>query len=62
MNFIQFLTGKNYHNVYEKVRIPIKMRDRADNTDLVYVEDWFRRLGLTKIVEKIEEAIRLGTH
>jgi len=57
--FIEFLTGKNYHNIYEKVRSPLKSRDRADTTDLVYLKDQFTRVGLTELVRIIENAINM---
>lgn len=57
--FIEFLTGKNYDNVYKRVLSPLKSRDQADNADLIYIKDWFRRLGLTALVEKIESAIKM---
>ena len=56
--FIQMLTGKNYDNIYKRTKNPIK--DPSERTsakyqsDIQFVKDCFRNLGLVGIVRKIE--------
>ena len=49
--FIEFLTNKSYHNIYEKVRSPLKLSDRALKKDLNFVKDYFVKLGLEDVVK-----------
>ena len=56
--FIQMLTGKNYDNIYKRTKNPLK--DPSERTsakyqsDIQFVKDCFRNLGLVGIVRKIE--------
>lgn len=56
--FIQMLTGKSYENIYKKMKNPIK--DPSERTSKIYqndtyfVIDCFRKLGLNKIAETIQ--------
>ncbi len=56
--FIHLLTGKNYDNIYKLTKNPVK--DPAERTskkyqsDIQFVKESFRKLGLNKIAHKIE--------
>ena len=56
--FIQMLTGKNYDNIYKKVKNPLK--DPSEKTGKKYQDDihflieTFRNLGLNKVAQTIE--------
>src|SRR5690349_24785285 len=54
--FIEFLTGKNYDNIYKAVRSPLaskKSNFRAE--DLQFIRLFFEDLGLGEIVKMIYE-------
>lgn len=59
--FIEFLTGKNYKNIYTRVCNPLGSRDKELNQDLRYVRDFFEKLGLTEIVKMINNEINSGS-
>lgn len=52
---IEFLTGKNYRNIYDCVRQPLKLSDKEAEKDLKYIKPYFEKLGLTRIAEMIEK-------
>lgn len=56
--FIEFLTGKNYDNIYKTLSKPFKGLDtknpKAILKDLEYVSSHFEKLGLQSIVTKIK--------
>jgi hypothetical protein len=55
--FIQFLTGKNYDNIYKRVQSPLNGNDRYINEDLKYVRGYFDRLGMKEIVKMISNEL-----
>jgi transcription initiation factor TFIIIB Brf1 subunit/transcription initiation factor TFIIB len=55
--FIQFLTGKNFDNIYKKLQSPFKLNDKYLKEDLRYVKDYFERLGMQEIVKMINNEI-----
>jgi hypothetical protein len=55
--FIEFLTGKNYKNIYKRVCNPLGSRDKELNEDLRFIRDFFEKLGLTEIVKMINNEI-----
>jgi len=55
--FIQFLTGKNFDNIYKKLQSPFKLNDKSLREDLRFVRDYFERLGLFEIVKMINNEI-----
>lgn len=52
---IEFLTGKNYRNIYDCVRQPLKLSDKEAAKDLKYIKPYFEKLGLTQITKMIDE-------
>ena len=59
--FIEFLTGKNYKNIYKRVCNPLGSRDKELNEDLRFVRSFFEKLGLTEIVKMINNEINSGS-
>jgi hypothetical protein len=59
--FIEFLTSKNYKNIYKKVCNPLGSRDKELNEDLRFVRSFFEKLGLTEIVRMINNEISSGS-
>jgi len=61
--FVQFLTGKNYDNIYKVICKPLKInadekRTSAENAlkkDLEYIKAQFFKLGLTQINDLIDK-------
>ncbi|MFT3754043.1 MAG: hypothetical protein QM800_14590 [Paludibacter sp.] len=55
--FIEFLTGKNYNNIYKALSNPFKGLDRKNPknflNDMEYISSHFEKLGLQSIVQKI---------
>ena len=60
--FIEFLTGKNYKNIYIALSEPFRGFNNKNNkrilNDLEYIKTHFSKLGLQSIVEKIESDSR----
>ncbi len=60
--FIEFLTGKNYNNIYKALSNPFKGLDRKNPksflNDMEYVSNHFEKLGLQSIVQKINADAR----
>ena len=55
--FIQFLTGKNYDNIYKRVQSPLNGNDRHISEDLKYVRGYFERLGMKEVVKMISNEL-----
>lgn len=55
--FIEFLTSKNYKNIYKRVCNPLGSRDKELNEDLRFVRAFFEKLGLSEIVRMINNEI-----
>lgn len=55
---IEFLTGKNYRNIYDRVRDPLKPNDKEAEKDLKYIKPYFEKLGLSSVIELIEEELK----
>jgi hypothetical protein len=55
--FIEFLTGKNYNNIYKALSNPFKGLDKKNPknflNDMEYIKMHFENLGLQSIVQKI---------
>lgn len=51
--FIQFLTGKNYDNIYKKLQNPFKINDKYLKEDLRFIRDYFERLDMSEVVKMI---------
>jgi len=54
--FIEFLTGKNYKDIYDKTRDKT-LQYIKNGDDARFVQNYFRRLGLRKIAEDIENEL-----
>lgn len=61
--FIEFLTGKNYDAIYDKLSEPHKGLDNNNNknaiSDMKYVKEHFNKLGLINIVEQISKDMNI---
>jgi len=61
--FIEFLTGKNYNNIYKNLSNPFKGLDKKSPknflNDIEYIKLHFENLGLKSIVQKIDADTRL---
>jgi len=56
--FIEFLTGKNYKNIYDAVRDPItSKKGLLRKEDLIFIRGYFQKLGLLEIIKMIENEI-----
>ncbi|HMX25828.1 MAG TPA: hypothetical protein PLD20_24495 [Blastocatellia bacterium] len=55
---IEFLTGKNYRNIYDCVRDPFKISDRETAKDLKFIKPYFEKLGMTQITTLIEKELK----
>lgn len=55
---IEFLTGKNYRNIYDRVREPLKLSDKEAEKDLKYIKPYFEKLGLFNVIELIEKELK----
>ncbi len=55
--FIQFLTGKNFDNIYKKLQNPLKINDKSAKEDLRFVREYYERLGITEVVKMINNEI-----
>jgi hypothetical protein len=51
--FIEFLTGKNYDNIYEKVKKPFKLNDKEMKKDLRFIKTYFENMGMKEVVKMI---------
>lgn len=59
--FIQFLTGKNYKNIYDLVRSPLATQTgKFRRDDLQFIRPFFEDLGLVDIVEMINKELEKG--
>ncbi|MEI8048749.1 MAG: hypothetical protein WCI92_15310, partial [Bacteroidota bacterium] len=55
--FIQFLTGKNFDNIYKRLQNPFKVNDKALKEDLRFVRGYFERLKIQEVVKMINNEI-----
>jgi hypothetical protein len=55
--FVQFLTGKNYDNIYKRVRKPYTIHDKTFKQDLRFVREYFEKLQLPELVKMINNEI-----
>ncbi len=55
--FIQFLTGKNYDNIYKKVRNPYSHINKTFKQDLKFIREYFEKLHLSEMVKMINNEI-----
>ncbi|MGH9839325.1 MAG: hypothetical protein ACREEM_11135 [Blastocatellia bacterium] len=55
---IEFLTGKNYRNIYHCVRQPLKPSDKEAEKDLKFIKPYFEKLGLTQVIALIEKELK----
>ncbi|MBI5542187.1 MAG: hypothetical protein HY951_19175 [Bacteroidia bacterium] len=55
--FIQFLTGKNFDNIYKKLQNPLKINDKSAKEDLRFVREYFERLGMIEVVKIINNEL-----
>lgn len=62
--FIQFLTGREINaksiantNIYKKLKSPFPASDKALTIDLQFIRNYFEKLGLIEIVNKINKEI-----
>jgi len=56
--FIEFLTGKNYKNIYDSIRRPLATSTgNLRREDLQYIRPLFENLGLTEIVKSINNEL-----
>lgn len=58
--FIQFLTGKNYDNIYKKLQNPFKINDKSLKEDLRFVRGYFERLEMTEVVKMINNELNVN--
>lgn len=60
--FIEFLTGKNYNNIYKVVSNPFKGLDsknpKSIKNDMEYIANHFEKLGIQSIVDQINNDIK----
>ena len=59
--FIQFLTGKNYDNIYKRVLNPFNVNDKVFREDLRFVRGYFERLGLYELVKMINNELDIDS-
>ncbi|MEI6767161.1 MAG: hypothetical protein WCM76_16140 [Bacteroidota bacterium] len=55
--FIQFLTGKNFDNIYKRLQNPFKINEKALNEDLRFVRNYFERLEMSEVVKMINNEL-----
>jgi len=57
--FIEFVTGKNYQNIYKQVISPMteKRISKARKADLQFIRPFFDNLGLREIVKMIDNEL-----
>lgn len=56
--FIEFLTGKNYDNIYKKVKTPYSTKNKNfRKEDFQFIRTYFENLGLSDIVKKINNEL-----
>jgi hypothetical protein len=58
--FIQFLTGKNFDNIYKKLQNPFKTNDKSLKEDLRFVREYFERLGMSEVVKMINNELNVN--
>jgi hypothetical protein len=58
--FIQFLTGKNFDNIYKKLQNPFKLNNKSLKEDLWFIRDYFERLGMQEVVKMVNNEINIG--
>ena len=51
--FVQFLTGKNYDNIYKKVLSPYSHSTKTFKQDLRFVREYFEKLNLQELVRMV---------
>ena len=60
--FIEFLTGKNYDNIYDTLSNPLKGLDNRNKKkfmkDIEYIKNHFSNLGLQSVIEQIKNDIK----
>lgn len=54
----EFLTEKNYRNIYDCVRSPLKTSDKSAEKDLKFIRPFFEKLGLTEVVKMIDKELK----
>ena len=59
--FIQFLTSKNYDNIYKRVLNPFNVNDKVFREDLRFVRGYFERLGLYELVKMINNELDIDS-
>ena len=57
--FIQFLTGKNYDNIYKRVQSPLSGTDKYITEDLKFVRVYFEKLGMKEVVKMITNELSI---
>ncbi|MBI5541235.1 MAG: hypothetical protein HY951_14310 [Bacteroidia bacterium] len=55
--FIQFLTGKNFDNIYKKLQNPFKVNDKSVKDDLRFIRLYFEKMGMEEVVKMINNEI-----
>ena len=56
--FVEFLTSKNYKNIYDALENPFITKDKNFRfDDLKYIRDYFESLGLSEIVKGINNQL-----
>lgn len=62
--FVQFLTAKNYTNIYKLAIHPMKDPEEKSSTkyqnDLAFVKEFFIKLGLNDIAKQMDRDMKLG--
>jgi hypothetical protein len=58
--FIQFLTDKNFDNIYKKLQNPFKLNNKSLKEDLRFIRDYFERLGVLEVVKMINNEINVN--
>lgn len=56
-NFIEFLTGKNNKEIYDRVRELDETVYNKSGKDAEYVSAWFQKLGLTDLAKEIDSLL-----
>ena len=56
-DFIQFLTGRNNKEIYDRVRELDGTVYNKDGADAQYVKEWFRKLNWTELISEIDELL-----
>jgi hypothetical protein len=56
-DFIEFLTGKNNKDIYDKLRETDSQVRLRGGSDAQYVRGWFDKLGLSEMVKELDVLI-----